>query len=90
MPESLPGDGPATVGGIALPAGSRVSEFLWWTDEAPNDAVGLWSEFAARFGETGLWPLVVFGYAGDWDLYPDEDWEDLANEDVETLLRRRD
>jgi hypothetical protein len=59
------------------------------THEAPDDALGLWSALAARFGETGLWPVVAFGYAGDWDLEPDDDWEQLADQDAETVLRRR-
>jgi hypothetical protein len=85
----LPNDGPATVGGVALPAGRRIDDALWSTDEEPKDVFGLWSALAAKFGETGLWPVVVFGYAGDWDLEPDEDWQELACADAESLLRRR-
>jgi hypothetical protein len=86
---TLPGVGPTTVGGVALPAGRRIEDSLWSTDEPPAGALDLWSALAARFAETGLWPIVVFGYAGDWDLEPDEDWQALADQDAETVLRRR-
>ena len=88
MSGTLPADGPASVGGVALPSGGRAGEFLWSTHEALDDGLGLWSALAARFGETGLWPVIAFGYAGDWDLEPDEDWEQLAGQDAESLLRR--
>jgi hypothetical protein len=91
MSESLPDDGPVTVGSVALPEGRRVAGCLWSTNGAPQDALGLWSRLAEQFGETGLWPVIVFGPYGtsDWDLEPDEVWQELAETDAETLLRAR-
>src|SRR3954453_2609845 len=39
---------------------------------------GGWSQLAARFEPTSLWPVIVFGFVSDWDLEPDEHWEELA------------
>jgi hypothetical protein len=58
---TLPADGAATAGGVALPSGRRVRatldepdgpEVLWCTDEAPLDPLGLWSDLA-RDDEVG-------------------------------------
>ena len=54
-PGALPADGPATVGGVALPSGRRDGP-LWRTGaEAREQFVPL----ARAFGETGLWPVLL-------------------------------
>lgn len=54
---TLPNDGPATVAGISLPAGSRCPRY-WATDTGVPDALGLASRLAAAFAKTGLWPVI--------------------------------
>jgi hypothetical protein len=46
-----------------------------WVSEEPVDA-GLWTKLAARFPETGLWPLLVEPYGDD----PEQPFEYLALE----------
>jgi len=64
---TLPGDGPALVGGVALPAGSRCGSH-WATDAPAPDAIDLARRLAAAFPETGLWPLLWWT-SGDPDSY---------------------
>lgn len=66
----LPAAG-ATVGGVALPPGHVAGAMVWVSDEPVSDVGTLWSDLAARFPETGLWPLVLEPFEADgrrwWD-----------------------
>lgn len=58
-PGTLPADGPATVGGVELPAGRVVADGRFWiTDEDVSSAYVMWADLAAVFPETGLWPVL--------------------------------
>lgn len=78
----LPSLDAASVGGVGLPAGQLIEvdrSYVAAPDEAPPGPVAwvsdepvpeigpLWSELAARFPETGLWPLVLEPAALDDD-----------------------
>ena len=63
----LPGNGPAMVGGVDLPAGSRCGNH-WATDAATPAAVSLARRLAAAFPQTGVWP-VLWTEADDPDSY---------------------
>jgi len=62
---SLPRDGTATVGDVALPAGSRCPHY-WATDAPTADAIALARRLAREFPRTGLWPVLW-----DWEESPD-------------------
>jgi hypothetical protein len=84
---ALPPDGPATVGGVELPRGSRCAH-RWATDEPVAEAAALADRLAAVFPETGLWPVL---WIGDPDEYDDDLAEPVAavaRLDAETVLRR--
>ena len=61
----LPRDGAATVGGVALPPGSRRGAY-WATDAPTTDAAALAARLAKAFPQTGLWPVLW-----DWEDTPD-------------------
>jgi hypothetical protein len=63
----LPGDGPASVGGVDLPAGSRCGNH-WTLDEATPRAVSLARRLAVAFPQTGVWP-VLWAFEDDPDSY---------------------
>ena len=78
----LPSADAASVGGVALPGGHRVEvdrsyvavpdkappgPVAWVSDEPVPEIGRLWSDLAARFSETGLWPLVLEPLALDDD-----------------------
>jgi len=78
----LPSAGSASVGGVALPAGHLIEvdrsyvavpneappgPVAWVSDEPVPEVGPLWSDLAARFAETGLWPLVLEPPAVDDD-----------------------
>jgi hypothetical protein len=85
---SLPGDGPARVGGVTLPAGSRCPHY-WATDAPTTDALALARRLARMFPQTGLWPILW-----DVDESPDHytrssgDPRDADRIDAEAALRR--
>jgi uncharacterized protein DUF4253 len=62
---SLPRSGTATVGGVALPRGSRCPHY-WATDAPTTGAVALARRLARVFPQTGLWPVLW-----DWEESPD-------------------
>ncbi len=58
-PGVVPGDGPATVGEVDLPAGRQVADGRFWiTNERVDSAYARWADLAAAFPETGLWPVL--------------------------------
>ncbi len=74
QPGDLPSATAASLDGVALPAGHLVevdptyvavpdeapSGPVAWVSDAPVPRLGpLWSELAARFPETGVWPIVL-------------------------------
>ncbi|WP_445148272.1 DUF4253 domain-containing protein [Baekduia sp. Peel2402] len=61
----LPRDGAATVGGVALPQGSRRGSY-WATDAPTPNAAALAARLAKAFPQTGLWPVLW-----DWEDTPD-------------------
>ena len=84
-PGALPLDGAAVVGGIELPAGRRHGPF-WRTDEAPRGVEELWAALAARFADTGLWPVLLEKATFELDYAVDPDWESQAAADAEALI----
>jgi hypothetical protein len=85
---SLPGSGTATVGDVALPAGSRCPHY-WATDAPTPDAIALARRLARVFPQTGLWPVLW-----DWEESPDHyalssgDPRRADRVDVQATLRR--
>jgi len=72
----LPDDGDPIVGGLRLPRGYRVGpadgpHVMWVTNRTVYEIQDLWSQLASKFGETGLWPLVLTPLHGQpkrpWD-----------------------
>ena len=71
----LPADGPASVGGVALPAGVRIFALdgqgnpgpprAWLTDIPTDQVRSTWEALARQFPTTGLWPLATDGLDGD-------------------------
>jgi hypothetical protein len=77
----LPADGEAVVGGVRLPAGTRISvprcrlgrpapSALWVTGPSGN-AIGLWLTLRERLAGSGLVPLLLSDLAGQ----PGRPWE---------------
>lgn len=85
---ALPGDGPATVAGVALPSGSRCPHY-WATDAPVPDAPALASRLAEAFPQTGLWPVLFTGF-DDPDAMsdPTRDPRDVDTLDPEAVLRK--
>jgi len=89
---SLPADGPASVAGIALPAGKRIGvgrrsgrgrePALWATGEYA-DAPAAWTALRERLAGTGLVPLLLSDLQGQ----PGRPWEsgELSPEGPEAL-----
>ncbi len=71
---SLPGDGPATVGGIDLPAGKVLlgndQRLAWITDEAVPGAAAVWKALYDVRAQTGLYPVLLYddGEPAGWEL----------------------
>jgi hypothetical protein len=100
---TLPASGEARVGGVDLPAGRQVrgksdldgkpagAAVLWVTEEYVSSPGTLWTRLAARFPETGLWPLVLQDLGGAEDaqgrpwltdeLYPDANPRQVSAEE---------
>jgi hypothetical protein len=61
--EKLPADGPATVAGIALPAGkvlvSSDTRLAWITDDKVPGTAAIWQKLWAAAPSTGLYPVMV-------------------------------
>jgi Domain of unknown function (DUF4253) len=85
---ALPADGPATVGGVELPSGSRCPHY-WATDGPVPDALALASRLTAAFPHTGLWP-ILWDVAEDPDHYAWSGGEIAAVDrlDARTVLRK--
>ena len=85
----LPPDGPATVGGVKLPAGSRCLGY-WSTDKAVANAKELAGRLAAAHADTGLWPVLWTTTFDDADGYAMGvgNPSDADGLDVERILRR--
>jgi hypothetical protein len=85
---SLPRSGTPTVGGVALPAGSRCPHY-WATDAPTREAIALARRLARAFPQTGLWPVLW-----DWGESPDHyarssgDPRRVDRVDAEAALRR--
>lgn len=87
LDDRLPPDGTPVVGGIALPRGSRCQGY-WATDGPVEDPIGLAKRLAAKFPETGLWPLVWDDSADPDELaFPPEDPAIADGRDALTELR---
>ena len=85
----LPPDGPATVGGVKLAAGSRCLGY-WSTDKAVANAKELAGRLAAAHADTGLWPVLWTTTFDDADGYAMGvgNPSDADGLDVERILRR--
>ena len=61
--EKLPADGPATVAGIALPAGKVLvnsdTRLAWITDDKVPGTAAIWQKLWAAAPSTGLYPVMV-------------------------------
>ncbi len=69
---TLPEDGEARLGPVVLPAGKRLhavddsgTTVAWVTTEPVADAGRVWSALSDLHTETGLWPVLFPGAAGD-------------------------
>ena len=96
----LPPESGGTVAGVALPAGilyapepeggSRGEDPVVWASAAPVAKVAqVWSQLAASFPETGLWPFVIddeYGFRGFDDYLMDVPRG--RHTEVLTILRR--
>lgn len=92
----LPEGGPATVGGIDLPAGHGVpvdvfsddGKVAWVTDGAVPDVARVWSDLRRQFPTTGLWPLISDAHpcCGLQDPFDVADQTDPAMVDLESTL----
>ena len=64
-PGILPGDGPAQIGGVAVPPGTRKYSadddqlVAWVTDDPVPDAGARWLSLSAAHAETGLVPVLL-------------------------------
>jgi hypothetical protein len=62
--DALPENGPATVGGVDLPAGTQLltndQRLAWITDEVVTGAAAVWAELYAAYDETGLYPVLLY------------------------------
>jgi len=71
---SLPADGPATVGGIDLPAGTVLianeQRLAWITNEPVPGAAAVWKSLYDVRAETGLYPVLLYddGEPAGWEL----------------------
>ena len=97
---TLPPASGGTVDGIALPdgrlyapraeGGTRGSDPVIWASQRPvSNVAQLWSQLAAVFPETGLWPFVIddsFGFSGFGDYLMDVPRG--RHTEVLTILRR--
>ena len=84
-PGELPADGAAVVGGVELPPGRRHGAF-WRTDAAPSGIQAQWAALAARFADTGLWPVLLEKARFELEYEVDPDWEAQAAVDAEALI----
>ncbi len=64
----LADDGPATVAGVELPAGTPCGNH-WTLDEATPRGVSMARHLATAFPQTGLW-RVLWSFEDDPDAYP--------------------
>jgi hypothetical protein len=85
--DQLPPDGPATVGGVRLPRGSRCQGY-WATDGPVSAPIAVAKQLGAKFPQTGLWPLI-WDDLGDPDelAFPPED-PSIGDGDALGRLRR--
>jgi hypothetical protein len=102
-PGTLPPDGEAVVGGVALPAGAgRAVEILppegpaipggmWVTSRPLADAAPAWRRLHAAYPSTGLWPVAVWPGLETHHLDVDEldplIEQDIARADPGAVLR---
>jgi hypothetical protein len=95
-PGRVPAAGPLQFGPVALGAGRPVvarerngeapPAVLWVTDAELPDAVSVWASAAARFPETGLWPLLLQGlYDGSGRPWSTGEFEPVTEPEIAAI-----